>query len=75
MNKIKGNFSTKAIKEEIKKLEKELKKLEEYNASAWQMYGSELCAGEMIGKENELENKIKKLKEKLKWVILMKWKI
>lgn len=66
MNKIKGNFSTKAIKEEIKKLEKELKKLEEYNASAWQMYGSELCAGEMIGKENELENKIKKLKEKLK---------
>ena len=46
-------------------LEQSLKKLREYNRSAWDTYGSELCAGEMIAEERALEEKIKKLKEEL----------
>ena len=44
-------------------LETALENLRESNRSAWDMYGSELCAGDMIGQEKALEEKIKKLKE------------
>ena len=46
-------------------LETALENLRESNRSAWDMYGSELCAGDMIGQEKALEEKIKKLKEEL----------
>jgi len=46
-------------------LETALKNLKESNKAAWDMYGSELCAGDMIGQEKALEEKIKKLKEEL----------
>lgn len=48
----------------IEQLEDELKKLKESNRSMWDTYGSELCAGDMIREEEELEKKILKLKTK-----------
>ena len=51
--------------EELHKLVEELIKLKEYHSSAWNIYGSELCTGDMIRQEEELEKKIKKLKEDL----------
>jgi len=50
----------------IKKLESDLEILKRYNSVIFETYGSELCAGDMIKKEEELENKIKKLKENIK---------
>ena len=47
---------------EIEKLEKELADLEESNRASWDMYGSELCAGDMSRKENALRDKIAELK-------------
>ena len=47
---------------QIKILEKSLEKMRESNRSSWDTYGSELCAGEMIREERELEEKISKLK-------------
>lgn len=47
----------------LKELEKELEDLRESNRGAWEMYGSELCAGDMIGQEKYLEDQIKKLKD------------
>ena len=44
-------------------LEKALDDLKRNHNSQWETYGSELCAGDMSGKEEELERKIKKLKE------------
>jgi len=48
----------------IEELEQELDKLKESNRASWERYGSELCAGEMIAKEEALENQILKLKIK-----------
>lgn len=45
-------------------LEKELSDLRASNLSAWESYGSELCAGDMIAQERRLENLIKDLKNK-----------
>jgi flavodoxin len=51
----------------IEQLEKELAKMIEHHRSASEIYGSELCAGDMIRQEEELEKQIRKLKaEKLK---------
>lgn len=50
-------------KEKIKKLEKELEQMRAHNREAWDMYGSELCAGAMINEEEKLEREIEKLKE------------
>ena len=50
----------------IQKLEKELKELREHNISAWMEYGSELCAGDMIGREEVLKARIDKLKRRKK---------
>lgn len=46
-------------------LEKALEELKESNRASWDMYGSELCAGDMIGQERALQEKIDKLKEEL----------
>ena len=50
------------IEKQIEKLELELKELKESNLWAAEHYGSELCAGDMMGRERKLEEKIKKLK-------------
>ena len=52
--------------EKIKKLESDLSILKKYNSEIWNTYGSELCAGDMIRKEEELENKINELKKNSK---------
>jgi hypothetical protein len=44
-------------------LEKALYDMKRDHSSQWETYGSELCAGDMNGKEEELERKIQKLKE------------
>ena len=46
-------------------LELALEKLKESHRSLWDTYGSELCAGDMIGEEQALQEKINKLKEEL----------
>ncbi len=51
------------MSESIEDLESELEKLRESHRSLWDIYGSELCAGDMIGQERALVEKIKKLKE------------
>ncbi len=38
----------------------------DYIFDSWNTYGSELCAGDIIRKEEELENKINELKKNLK---------
>ncbi len=48
----------------IEQLEKELEQLKAIHKSAAETYGSELCAGDMIRKEEELESQIKILKGK-----------
>ena len=40
----------------------ELEKVKASNKRAWDTYGSELCAGEMIGEERALKDKIAELK-------------
>jgi hypothetical protein len=54
-------------KKTLEQLEKELKEMKESNRSMWNTYGSELCAGDMIRQEDELEMKILKLKTIKRW--------
>jgi len=51
----------------IEELEKELEELKASNKASWDMYGSELCAGDMIGKETAIQKEIEKLKTLKKW--------
>lgn len=51
--------------DELRELENELEELKKSNKAAWDRYGSELCAGEMIAQEKALEKKIKQLKRKM----------
>ena len=44
-------------------LEKALEDMKSSHRASMEVYGSELCAGDMISKEEELEKKIKKLKD------------
>ncbi len=48
----------------IEKLKQELALLEALHKTAWDMYGSELCAAEMMRKERVLRDKISKLESK-----------
>jgi hypothetical protein len=51
----------------LKKIEKKkvkLVKMKESNKSAWDVYGSELCAGSMLKEEEDLQNEINKDMEK-----------
>ena len=50
------------MEKSIEELEKELADLEESNMASWNIYGSELCAGDMSGKENAIRDKIAELK-------------
>lgn len=47
---------------EINELVQDLKREKASNKASWDMYGSELCAGDMINKERALENKIAELR-------------
>ena len=47
----------------IEELEKELEELKASNSALWDIYGSELCAGDMIGKEAAIQKEIDRLKE------------
>ena len=51
----------------IEELEKELEELKASNKASWDMYGSELCAGDMLGKEAAIQKEIDKLKVLEKW--------
>jgi hypothetical protein len=47
----------------IEELEKELEELKASNKASWDTYGSELCAGDMLGKEAAIQKEIQRLKE------------
>lgn len=49
----------------LEELEKELSDLKSSNSSAWDIYGSELCAGDMIAQEQKIEKEIAKKKAEL----------
>jgi len=49
----------------LEKLEQSLDDLRKSNRSAWNTYGSELCAGGMIAEEKVLEDEIANLKKEL----------
>lgn len=53
-------------KKTLEQLEKELTDLKAYHKSAWETYGSELCAGDMIAQEEKLEKEIAKRRQKQK---------
>lgn len=53
------------MKEKIRLLEGELILMKIAHKLMWEDYGSELCAGNMVKDEEELENKIKKLKDEM----------
>lgn len=47
----------------LEEKKEELRKLKELNKSMWDTYGSELCAGHMSAKEEELEEEIKRIEQ------------
>lgn len=49
--------------QEWHKLKQELKEMKASHLWAWDQYGSELCAAEMMRKEKELEDRIRALEE------------
>ena len=50
----------------IEELEQELEQMKSFHRSAWETYGSRLCAGDMLKQEDELLKKIQRSKELLK---------
>lgn len=54
------------MKDEIARLQAKLDKLKKDNLAAWNNYGNELCAADMIASELELEDEIETLTLKLK---------
>jgi hypothetical protein len=48
----------------IQQLEEELEQMKSFHRGAWETYGGELCAGDMIAKETKLEKEIFELKRK-----------
>jgi hypothetical protein len=61
---IKRHASEKEVEnnDKINDLVAKLEKTKESNRSAWDTYGSELCAGGMIGEENYIEEQIEELR-------------
>lgn len=51
------------MKKTIEELEKELEDLKTFHRSQWDIYGSELCAGDMIAQEEKLEKEISQRKQ------------
>ena len=50
---------------EINELVQDLKREKASNLASWNMYGSELCAGDMIGKEEAIKEKMEALRNEL----------
>lgn len=48
----------------VEQLEEELEQMKSFHRGAWDTYGGELCAGDMIAKETKLEEEIFKLKQR-----------
>lgn len=55
-----------AIQKKIEELRKEYREEVSFNKSAWEQYGSELCVGEMVSKEEGILKEIRHLEEFLK---------
>lgn len=55
----------KELEKEILVLERLLRSKESFNSAAWAEYGSELCAGEMVGNEQKIRLKISSAKGKV----------
>lgn len=51
-------------------LEKALADMKASNRAAWDIYGSELCAGEMIKEEEKLQKKIDVLKKEEQTIVV-----
>ena len=52
------------LREEIENAEKALSNMKALHKAVWEEHGSNLCSGELIAKEKELENEINELKKK-----------
>jgi hypothetical protein len=48
----------------IEQLEEELEQMKSFHRGAWDTYGGELCAADMIAKETKLEEEIFRLKQR-----------
>jgi len=55
------------MKKTVDELEKELVELKSLHEAAYSIYGSELCAGDMLAAEAKLELEIKRAKTIKKW--------
>ncbi len=54
----------KELEREIERLRGELRSKESFHSAAWAEYGSELCAGEMIGEELKIAGDIMEIERK-----------
>lgn len=57
------------LKEEKARLEEELRAKAEFNRAAWQEYGSELCANEMVRNLDKIREKIAAVEKKIKLLV------
>ena len=64
--KERSNKAIAELKTKLNNLEIEYNNLRANNLAAWDMYGSELCAGDMEGQENRLLIEISKLGKQIK---------
>lgn len=53
-------------KAQLKQLKQRLVNLKAENLASWQYYGSELCTGDLIRQESNLQLEILKLEEEIK---------
>lgn len=53
-----------SVEKKILELEQQLSELKEMHAAQWYSYGSELCAGDMIEKEEKIKKAITEIKNK-----------
>ena len=53
------------LRQKEAELAEELRKMEEFHKAAWEQYGSELCAGEMLDNERKVVKNIERNKKLL----------
>ena len=56
---------SRSIQEQIREAEARLAQMREGHVDAWSIYGSELCAGDMLRQEHEIEDEIAALRRRL----------
>lgn len=54
------------MSKKLESIKKSLENLKRHHRDSWDIYGSELCAGDMIRQEEELEKEIAKLEKEEK---------